>query len=203
MIPLLPYLATLLLYGACPSVRADLITYDVNMSGFTEGANGPVAQDLSVVGTITYDTTAQLITASNLSILDPTVLAVLPSALTEQTLTSDYLNATPTALYAVPHAGSGTLQDSWGTVSGSTYGFDIFDNATGSVFVEVTGPPSIIKGFHLGGFGEDGIFGSPTAVLIGTAASVPEPSGLVLSCTAAFCFAGYLGWRRWHLSRTA
>jgi hypothetical protein len=148
------------------------LLYNVNMSGFTEGSFGPVDPNLSVVGTITYDTGLQSITWSSLSIKKgSTVLAVLPSTLTEQTLTPDYLAATPTGLYALPHAGPGTLADSWGTVSSSTYSFGIFDNAAGLVFVEITGPPSIITGFHLGGFGEDGIFGSPTAVLIGTPAA--------------------------------
>src|SRR5207245_2773090 len=114
---------------------------------------GPVDPNLSVVGTITYDTTAGTITASSLSILHPTVLAVLP--LTVQGLSSAYFRATPTALYAVPTVGSGIPFDLWGAVSASTYSFTIFDDSSGQIDVQVTGPPSIITGFHLGGFGED------------------------------------------------
>jgi hypothetical protein len=155
------------------------IVYDVNMTGFTEGRFGPVDPDLSVVGTITYDTTAGAITASSLSILHPNVVAALP--LTMQTLTSAYFQATPSAFYAVPTVGPGTLVDLWGTVSDSTYSFSIFDDSSGAIDVEVTGPPSVITGFHLGGFGEDGIFQSSTAVLIGTASNIATATTLTIS----------------------
>jgi hypothetical protein len=180
-------IATLLLYGACPAVHAGTIVYNVNMTGFTMGAGGPVDSNLSVVGTITYDTTSQLITTSSLSINDPTLLATLPSTLTVQTLTPAYLDATPTALYAVPNVGTGVLIDYWGTVSTTTYSLSIFDNASGAVFVEITGPYPTISPLHSGGFGEEGIFGSSTEVLIGTA--TPEPPSYVLVVTG-FVLAG-------------
>src|SRR6266567_9331381 len=63
------------------------IVYNVNLTGFTEGGpSSPIDPDLSVVGTITYDTDLQLITSSSLSIKHPAVVAVLPSTLTVQTL---------------------------------------------------------------------------------------------------------------------
>ncbi|MFI5458616.1 MAG: hypothetical protein ACHRXM_24550 [Isosphaerales bacterium] len=181
----------MLLCGACPAVNAGTVTYNVDMTGFSESFGGPPVPSLSVVGTITYDTSLQLITTSALSIKDPTVLAVLPPTLTTQTLTSAYLQATPTALYAVPTVGSGTLNDLWGTVSPTTYGFQIFDISSGPVFIEITGPNPPITGFHPGGYGEDGIFGSPTEVLIGTAAATPEPSSLALAIIGATVVLGY------------
>jgi len=191
MYRLAPIVAAMLLYGACPAVNADIITYNVDLTGFSESFGGPPVPSLSVVGTITYDTSAQLITTSALSINDPTLLAVLPPTLTTQTLTSAYLQATPTALYAVPTVGSGTLSDQWGTMSPTTYALNIFDTSSGPVFIEINGPNPPITGFYPGGYGEDGIFGSPTEVLIGTAAAVPEPSSLVLAIIGATVMLGY------------
>ena len=72
-------IAATLLFGAVPTANGGDITYTYNVD-----ITGWPDPNLSVRGTITYDTTLQSITTSSLSLYDPT----LPHSTSQPTLPS-------------------------------------------------------------------------------------------------------------------
>jgi hypothetical protein len=189
----LAVLALLLFCRVCPSANAGTITYDVNISGFSD-------PQLSVVGTITYDTSVQTVTTSSLQIYDPTLINPnLPTTTIPSPNVSPFSNgyelnpsawqwiSTPSALYFAPVPANGFGYVQW---YNPTFGTDFTLEANppggdGIVQVEVANLPT-----------GDFSYLVPSEFLVGTAqpSAVPEPASLSLLGIGLATMAGY-GWR--------
>lgn len=164
----------MLLLGAVPTAKAGTTTYNVDITGFSTDPN------LSIVGTITYDTTLQSITTSSLSIHDPAVIATLPSLPTILNPSDFQWNATPTALIFVTQAPTSSVGDVvWGDLSG--FGFGLFAGHD-QITVTETPPPSGANSIPIS-------LNDGQGIVIGTTSATPEPSSYVMAITG-FCLAG-------------
>jgi hypothetical protein len=173
--------AAMLLSAAVPTANAVSYTYNVDIAGFTD-------PNLSVVGTITYDTSLQSITTSSLSIYDPTsIIQTLSTPFTNSNPAAYQFIATPTALYFVDSLSPNELAGgiNWEN-PGLAVVFSLQAVTPDVVTVEAYGTGSniqILPGGGLPGF------------LVGTAAT-PEPSSYVLAITALVLAGGFTALRK-------
>jgi hypothetical protein len=191
-------LALLLFCLACPSANAGIITYNVDISGFSD-------TNLSVIGTITYDTHLQKITTSSLQIYDPTLISPnLPTTTIPSPNISPFANgyelnpaawqwnATSSALYFDPQPPNNTFGyvQWYNPTSGYDFILEALPSANGGgVQVEVANLPAgdfSYLNFDSSGF----LVGTPQTTPV-----VPEPGSLSLFLVGGISLAGY-AWRR-------